>query len=38
LHLGFTTIENYRFNVLSKFGVKNTAMLIKKAVQLGLVQ
>ena len=38
IFLSFTTIENYRFNLLSKFGVKNTAMLIKKAVQLGLVQ
>jgi DNA-binding NarL/FixJ family response regulator len=38
LFLSFTTVENYRFNLLSKFGVKNTAMLIKKAVQLGLVQ
>jgi len=38
LFIGFTTVENYRFNLLSKFGVKNTAMLVKKAVQLGLVQ
>jgi DNA-binding NarL/FixJ family response regulator len=37
LFIGFTTVENYRFNLLSKFGVKNTAMLVKKAVQLGLV-
>lgn len=38
LFIGLTTAENYRYNLLSKLGVKNTAMLIKKAVQLGLVQ
>jgi len=38
LFIGFTTVENYRFNLLSKFGVKNTAILVKKAMQLGLVQ
>ncbi len=38
LHLGIDTIENYRFNLIIKLGVKNTAMLIKKAVQTGLVQ
>ncbi len=37
LFIGFTTVENYRFNLLSKFGVKNTAILVKKAVQFGLV-
>ncbi len=37
LFLSFTTVENYRFNLLSKFGVKNTATLVKKAVQLGMV-
>ncbi len=38
LYIGFTTAENYRQNLLTKLGVKNTATLIKKAVQLGLVQ
>lgn len=38
LFLGFTTVENYRFNILTKFGVKNTAVLIKRAVMLGIVQ
>lgn len=38
LFIGFTTVENYRFNLLLKFGVKNTAILVKKAVQMGLVQ
>lgn len=38
LFLSFTTVENYRFNILTKFGVKNTAVLIKRAVQLGIVQ
>jgi DNA-binding NarL/FixJ family response regulator len=38
LFIAFTTVENYRFNLLSKFGVKNTAILVKKAVQFGLVQ
>lgn len=38
LHLGIDTIENYRFNLILKLGAKNTAMLIKKAVQLGLVE
>lgn len=37
LFLSATTIDNYRSNLLLKFGVANTASLIKKAVQLGIV-
>ncbi len=38
LHLSDDTVDNYRSSLLSKFGVQNTALLIKKAVYLGLVQ
>lgn len=38
LFLSATTIDNYRSNLLLKFGVANTASLIKKAVQLNIVE
>ncbi len=38
LHLGVRTVESYRFNILLKLNVKNTATLVKKAVELGLVR
>ncbi len=38
LHIGFRTVENYRFNILLKLEVKNTAALVKKALTLGLVE
>jgi len=38
LHLSEDTVDNYRSSLLAKFGVQNTAMLIKKAIYLGLVQ
>jgi DNA-binding NarL/FixJ family response regulator len=37
LHLSANTVDNYRSTLLLKFGVTNTAALIKKAVQMGLV-
>ncbi len=38
LHIGFRTVENYRFNILLKLEVKNTAALVKKALTLGLAE
>jgi len=38
LHLSANTVDNYRSSLLLKFGVTNTASLIKKAVQLGMVE
>jgi len=38
LHIGFRTVENYRFNILLKMEVKNTASLVKKALTLGLAE
>jgi DNA-binding NarL/FixJ family response regulator len=38
LFLSAATIETHRLNLLSKLEVKNTAGLIKKAMQLGLVE
>jgi DNA-binding NarL/FixJ family response regulator len=38
LFLSLRTIENYRFALYEKFGVNNTAGLVKAALQLGLVQ
>lgn len=37
LFISHRTVENHRLNILSKLGVKNTAGLIKKAIQLGLI-
>jgi len=36
LHLGQRTVENYRFSLLLKLDAKNTATLVKKAIQMGL--
>jgi DNA-binding NarL/FixJ family response regulator len=37
LFLSLRTVENYRLNIQLKLEVKNTAMLVKKALQMGLV-
>jgi DNA-binding NarL/FixJ family response regulator len=38
LFLSIRTVENHRFNIAQKLGVKNTAGLMKKAIQLGLIE
>lgn len=38
LFLSTYTVENYRISILIKLDVKNTATLVKKALQLGLVE
>lgn len=38
LFLSHRTIENNRLSLYQKLGVKNTAALIKKAIQMGLIQ
>jgi DNA-binding NarL/FixJ family response regulator len=37
LHLGFRTVESYRFNILLKLDAKNTASLVRKAIETGIV-
>lgn len=37
LFISQRTVDNHRLNILFKLGVKNTAGLIKKAIQLGIV-
>lgn len=36
LFLSVRTVENHRFNLIQKLDVKNTAALVKKAIELGL--
>jgi DNA-binding NarL/FixJ family response regulator len=38
LNIGFRTAENYRYNLIKKLDVKNTAGLVKVALQLGLIK
>ncbi len=38
LFIGKRTVDNYRVSLLLKFGVKNTAGLVKKAMDLGLIK
>lgn len=38
LFISQRTVDNHRFNMLTKMGVKNTAGLIKKALALGLIE
>jgi DNA-binding CsgD family transcriptional regulator len=37
LFLSVRTVENYRLNIQIKLDVTNIAMLVKKALQMGLV-
>lgn len=37
LFLSIRTVENYRLNIQLKLGAKNTAMLVKTALQMGLL-
>jgi DNA-binding NarL/FixJ family response regulator len=38
LFLSVRTVENHRFNLIQKLDVKNTAALVKKAFEMGLVE
>jgi DNA-binding NarL/FixJ family response regulator len=38
LFIGFRTVEYYRLNILFKLDVKNTAALVKKALEMGLTE
>ncbi|WP_315823354.1 response regulator transcription factor [Paraflavitalea speifideaquila] len=38
LFLSVRTVENHRFNLIQKLDVKNTAALVKKAIEMGLVE
>ncbi len=38
LFLSLRTIENHRFSLLQKLDVKNTAILVKTAIELGLIK
>lgn len=38
LFLSVRTVENHRFNLIQKLDVKNTAALVKKAVEMGWVE
>lgn len=38
LYLSLRTIEKHRFTLLNKFGAKNTAGLVKHAIELGLIK
>lgn len=38
LFISIRTVEYYRFNILLKMDVKNTAMLIRKALSMGIVR
>lgn len=37
LYLGFRTVESYRINILLKLDAKNTASLVRKVVELGIL-
>ncbi|MFL5740150.1 MAG: response regulator transcription factor [Flavisolibacter sp.] len=37
LFVGSTTVDTHRKNLLTKFEVKNTAALIRKAVQMHII-
>jgi len=38
LFISFRTVENHRYSLMQKLVVKNTAGLIKVAIQLGLIK
>ena len=38
LYLSNRTVENHRMHLLQKLGVKNSASLVKKAIEMGLIQ
>jgi len=38
LFISFRTVENHRYNMLQKFGVKNSIGLVKVAIQYGLLR
>lgn len=38
LFLSVRTVENHRFNLIQKLDVKNTAALVKKAIEMGLAE
>jgi len=37
LFISPNTVENHRFKILSKLGVRNSVGLVRKAMQLGLI-
>jgi DNA-binding NarL/FixJ family response regulator len=37
LHLGFRTVESYRYNILLKLNANNTATLVRKALESGII-
>lgn len=37
LHLSKSTVESHRRKILSKFGVRNTAGMVRRAFELGLL-
>lgn len=38
LHLGYRTVESYRFSILMKLDAKNTAILVKKVIEQGIIE
>lgn len=38
LHLSKNTVETHRRNILNKFGVRNTAGMVRRAFELGLLK
>jgi DNA-binding CsgD family transcriptional regulator len=38
LFISFRTAENHRYSILQKLDVKNTAGLVKLAIQMGLLE
>lgn len=37
LFIGYRTVESYRFNILMKLDAKNTTILVRKAIESGLL-
>ena len=38
LHLSKNTVETHRRNILNKFGVRNTAGMVRRGFELGLLK